>query len=167
MLRCAIVAMCLLASTAGAQQPSPPGAKAYFIEPSDGAVVANPVRIVMGLKGMGIAPAGVKHANTGHHHLIIDADFRDLDFIIPHDGQHLHFGGGQTETEITLPPGPHTLYLVLGDEHHIPHLPPVVSKQIRIVVADDRMACAAPSDCGMLLGAIEPAAGGAAQSSTR
>jgi len=129
------VGMCLFAGAAAAQPlPSPPGAKVYFIEPKDGAVVGNPVRIVMGLSGMGIAPAGVEKENTGHHHLIVDTDYTDMEYSIPADEQHIHFGGGQTEAAVTLPPGQHTLYLLLGDENHIPHHPPVQSAKIRITV---------------------------------
>ena len=128
------LALALLTAPALAQQASPPGAKVYFIEPKDGAAVSNPVHVVMGLKGMGVAPAGVEKANTGHHHLIIDDDYKDLEYSIPNDEKHRHFGGGQTEADVTLPPGQHTLYLLLGDENHLPHKPPVQSEKIKITV---------------------------------
>jgi hypothetical protein len=134
MIRYAVLASLLFAGSALAQQPSPPGAKVYFIEPKDGATVTNPVRVVMGLRDMGVAPAGVEKENTGHHHLIVDTEFKDLEYSIPNDEQHRHFGGGQTEAEITLPPGQHTLYLLFADENHIPHQPPVMSEKIRITV---------------------------------
>jgi hypothetical protein len=134
MIRYAVLACLLLAGSALAQQPSPPGAKVYFIEPKDGATVTNPVRVVMGLRGMGVAPAGVEKENTGHHHLIVDTEFKDLEYSIPNDEQHRHFGGGQTEAEVTLPPGQHTLYLLFADENHIPHQPPVMSEKITITV---------------------------------
>jgi hypothetical protein len=134
MIRFASLLLCLLALPAAAQQPSPPGAKVYFIEPKDGATMSNPVRVVMGLRGMGVAPAGIEKENTGHHHLIVDTEFKDLDYSIPNDEQHRHFGGGQTEAEITLPPGSHTLYLLFADENHIPHKPPVMSEKIKITV---------------------------------
>jgi hypothetical protein len=134
MIRYAVLACLLLAGSALAQQPSPPGAKVYFIEPKDGATVTNPVRVVMGLRGMGVAPAGMEKENTGHHHLIVDTEFKDLEYSIPNDEQHRHFGGGQTEAEITLPPGQHTLYLLFADENHIPHQPPVMSEKIKITV---------------------------------
>lgn len=134
MIRYVLLALCVLAGSAAAQQPSPPGAKVYFIEPKDGATVSNPVHVVMGLRGMGIAPAGVEKENTGHHHLIVDTVFTELEYSIPADDNHRHFGLGQTEAEITLPPGNHTLYLILGDENHIPHKPPVISEKITITV---------------------------------
>jgi len=86
------------------------------------------------LKGMGVAPAGMQHADTGHFHLIVDADLPPADQPIPKDETHLHFGGGQTETMVTLPEGKHTLQLVLGDWSHIPHVPPVMSAPITITV---------------------------------
>jgi len=83
---------------------------------------------------MGVAPAGIDKPNTGHHHLIVDAPLPDLNEPIPSDFNHLHFGAGQTEASITLPPGRHTLQLLLGDENHVAHNPPVMSKQIQVVV---------------------------------
>ena len=115
--------------------PAPPAAVVYFITPADGETVANPVTVRFGLKGMGVAPAEVEKANTGHHHLLIDvADLPPLDEPIPADDQHRHFGGGQTEITLDLPPGTHTLQLLLGDQNHIPHDPPVVSERITITV---------------------------------
>jgi len=115
---------------------SPQGAKVYFISPQDGARVRSPLVVRFGLNGMGVAPAGIEMVNTGHHHLIIDAPLPDLTATIPTDEQHRHFGGGQTETEITLAPGVHTLQLVLGDHLHVPHHPPLVSDKITITVED-------------------------------
>jgi hypothetical protein len=83
---------------------------------------------------MGVAPAGVDKPNSGHHHLLIDTDLPPLDQPIPNDKNHLHFGLGQTEAYIDLPPGKHTLQLLMGDGDHIPHDPPVMSKKITIVV---------------------------------
>jgi hypothetical protein len=91
--------------------------------------------VVFGLKGMGVAPAGMEKANTGHHHLLIDLEAPPaLDKPLPADEQHKHFGGGQTEVTIELTPGQHTLQLLLADHNHIPHDPPVMSEVIRIVV---------------------------------
>lgn len=109
-------------------------ATAYIIEPVDGAVVESPVRVVFGLKGMGVAPAGTDRDNTGHHHLLVDTDLPALDQPIPSDENHIHFGGGQTEAVIELEPGTHSLQLLLGDHNHIPHDPPVTSKRISITV---------------------------------
>jgi hypothetical protein len=106
----------------------------YFIAPQDKATVTSPVTVKFGLKGMGIAPAGIAFTGTGHHHLIIDAPLPPLNAAIPADAQHVHFGMGQTQATIELPPGTHTLQLLLGDHLHRPHNPPVASKQITITV---------------------------------
>lgn len=106
----------------------------YFIEPTDGAVVESPVTVKFGLRNFGVAPAGVPRDNTGHHHLIIDAELPALDKPIPADKHHVHFGGGQTETTIELAPGEHSLQLLLGDHLHMPHQNPVVSDKITITV---------------------------------
>ena len=90
--------------------------------------------IRFGLVGMGVAPAGVEKANTGHHHLMIDTPLPPFDQPIPNDFNHLHFGAGQTEAQVTLPLGVHTLQLLLGDENHVPHEPPVYSKPIKVTV---------------------------------
>jgi hypothetical protein len=89
-----------------------------------------------GLRGMGVAPAGLERANSGHHHLLIDTELPPLDKRIPNDFNHLHFGAGQTEAEVTLKPCPHTLQLLFGDKDHVPHNPPVMSPRIRVVVAE-------------------------------
>lgn len=117
-----------------ARSPAPEGAELYFISPKDGETVASQVTVRFGLKGMGVAPAGTQKEATGHHHLLIDTDLPALDQPVPTDEHHKHFGGGQTETVITLPPGKHTLQLLLGDLAHIPHNPPVMSEQITITV---------------------------------
>ena len=119
-----------------AQTPSPAGAKAYFINLKDGDTVNSPFLVQFGLSGMGVAPAGVEKPNTGHHHLLIDAALtaEQMKEPIPADSNHVHFGGGQTETMVTLPPGTHTLQLVLGDWTHIPFVPPVMSEPITITV---------------------------------
>ena len=124
------------AGPALAQTPSPPGAKVYIINLKDGDTVTSPFKVQFGLTGMGVAPAGVEKPNTGHHHLIIDTTLtpEQMKAPIPMDAQHIHFGGGQTEAMVTLPPGKHTLQLVLGDWSHIPHVPPVMSTPITITV---------------------------------
>jgi len=101
---------------------------------ADGAVLSPKPVIRFGLSNMGVAPAGIEKPNTGHHHLMIDTKLPDLNEPIPSDFNHLHFGAGQTETTISLPLGYHTLQLLLGDENHIPHNPPVMSKPIRVLV---------------------------------
>jgi hypothetical protein len=118
-----------------ARKPAPPGAMAYIIEPADGARVTSPVRVVFGLKGFGVAPAGVDRNDAGHHHLLVDAPLpTDLGLPIANDEQHRHFGGGQTEVELTLAPGRHTLQMLLGDHLHIPHDPPIASSVVTIEV---------------------------------
>jgi hypothetical protein len=113
---------------------SAPGAEVYFHSPSDGARVPQRFSVKIGLKEMGVAPAGVIKEFTGHHHILIDTDMVPLDQPIPSDYNHLHLGNGHTETVLTLPPGTHTLQLLLGDHQHIPHQPPVMSKKITIHV---------------------------------
>lgn len=121
-------------STAGETTPSPKDAKLEIISPVDGATVSSPVVVKFGLAGMGVAPAGVEHANTGHHHLIVDSPLPKPEFAIPKDDKHQHFGGGQTQVSIELSPGIHTLQLLLGDHRHIPHGPPVSSEIVSILV---------------------------------
>mgnify|MGYP000014701499 FL=1 len=124
--------LALAALSAQADSPS-----AYIISPSDGDTVTSPVTVKFGLRGMGVAPAGVERDNTGHHHLLIDLEtLPDLDMPIPADDQHVHFGGGQTETTVELEPGEHTLQLLLGDHLHRPHDEPVVSEKITITVSE-------------------------------
>ena len=127
---------------AGGETPANPDAKVYFVNLADGDTVSSPVTVVFGLSGMGVAPAGTEKDMTGHHHLLINrpplgegedgAD--ELAYGLPADENHVHFGGGQTETTIDLPPGQHTLQLVLGDAGHVPHSTPVLSDVITITV---------------------------------
>jgi uncharacterized protein DUF4399 len=131
------------AAETGGPTPSPPGAKAEFLDLKDGAVIGPKTTIHFGLHGMGVAPAGTKRANTGHFHLLIDRDLPPLDKQIPNDENDLHFGAGQTETELTLPLGPHTLQLLLGDADHIPHSPPVYSDKIHVTAVESPPAPAA------------------------
>ena len=116
------------------RSPSAEGAELYFITPADGDVVKGPMTVRFGLRGMGVAPAGTVAEGTGHHHLIVDAPLPPAGLPIPNDANHLHFGKGQTETVLTLPPGKHTLQLLLGDHSHIPHEPVVASAPITITV---------------------------------
>lgn len=124
--------------TAQAQMPRTPsvaGAKLYIAEPKNGARIKGPVRVVMGLSGMGVAPAGADFPETGHHHILVNVDpVPAADMPIPADDKHRHFGKGQTETTLTLPPGKHTLQLLLGDRNHVPHNPPLLSEKITVTV---------------------------------
>ena len=139
MKRLAVVAALTLGAVAAFAQmprtPSTQGAELYFIAPADNATVTGPVTVRFGLKGMGVAPAGIQLADTGHHHLLIDTDPpADLGSPLPASDHVVHFGKGQTETTLTLAPGKHTLQLILGDHLHIPHQPAVVSQKITITV---------------------------------
>jgi hypothetical protein len=118
------------------RMPATAGAEVYFISPQNGAIVHGPVTIRFGLKGMGVAPAGVKLDNTGHHHLLVDTDLSELklDAPLPASDKVLHFGKGQTETTLTLPPGKHTLELLFADSSHMSFDPPLHSKKITITV---------------------------------
>ncbi len=150
-----------------AATPPPPGARVYFIDLKDGARVPLKLLVRFGLANMGVAPAGSvvpatahQHAsNTGHHHIIIDAPLPRPDRPIPADDNHIHLGGGQTEAEITLTPGPHTLQLLVGDRNHVPNDPPVASPPITVVAVEPRISApesAAVSFIGLQDGAIVP-----------
>ena len=127
----------------GGPTPSTPGAAVYFVDIKDGATLPPKPTIHFGLRSMGVAPAGLDRENSGHHHLIIDAPTPPLDRPIPNDFNHLHFGAGQTEAEVTLTPGKHTLQLLLGDKDHVPHNPPVMSERITVTVVDQAQAATA------------------------
>ena len=134
----AALAATALAAAALAQDrsPAPAGAEVYFIAPRDGQTIHGPVTVKFGLKGMGVAPAGIKFDNTGHHHLLVDTDLSEvkLDAPLPATDQIRHFGKGQTETTLTLPPGKHTLELLFADSLHVSFDPPLHSKKITIIV---------------------------------
>lgn len=138
----AALVMALAIPVMAGETPSPAGAKQYIVNLKDGDVVSSPVKVLFGLSGMGVAPAGVEKANTGHHHILLNRaplgmgeDGKDeLDNPLVADENNIHFGGGQTETTLDLKPGKHTLQLVLGDHNHIPHNPPVQSEVIAITV---------------------------------
>ena len=139
-----LICAAVLANTASPQQPAPApvaaaptiNAEVYVIAPQAGARVHSPVTVRFGLKGAGIAPAGVKFDNTGHHHLLVDTDLSTvkLDAPLPATDKIVHFGKGQTETELKLEPGKHTLQLLFADYTHTPFSPTVSSKKITITV---------------------------------
>lgn len=132
----AIFAFLLSGQAWAGSTAAPPNAYLYIGWPNDGEVIAagKPFRVWFGLRNMGIAPKDVKAPNTGHHHLLIDTDLPNPDAEIPSDRNHLHFGAGETETMVELPPGRHTLQLLMGDDKHVPHNPPIRSKKITITV---------------------------------
>jgi hypothetical protein len=131
-----VAALITMPAIALGQTAAPPNASVYIISPKDGDTVTSPFKVQFGLTGMGVAPAGVEKPNTGHHHLIIDATLspEEVKEPIASDAQHVHFGGGQTETMVTLPPGKHTLQLVLGDWSHVPFNPPIMSTAVTVTV---------------------------------
>ena len=118
----------------GTRATAPHDAYVYIGWPQDGVTVTSPVKVWFGTRNFGVAPAGITKANTGHHHLLIDTDLPPMDQPIPNDRTHLHYGLGQTETSVDLPPGRHTLQLLMGDADHVPHDPPVMSRRITILV---------------------------------
>ena len=136
MISAALLAVLLqVPSAQSARTAAPENAQVYFIWPADGAVIpTGKFWVRMGLRNMGVAPKGSDVAKTGHHHLIIDAEPPPMDEPIPNDRNHLHFGAGETEARVELPPGKHTLQLLLGDHNHVPHDPPVQSKKITVTV---------------------------------
>lgn len=140
MLRRALIAVSAVAALGTAavaqdhRQPSPAGAKVFIIEPANGATVASPVTVKFGITGMTLSPAGTPAEHAGHHHLLIDQKLEDANAPLPADDHYKHYGKGQSEASITLPPGQHTLQLVLGDHNHIPHNPPVVSEVVTVTV---------------------------------
>lgn len=118
-----------------ARTPSSKDAQVYFIWPHDGTVIkGGKFWVRMGLRNMGVGPKGTEMNNVGHHHILVDTDLPDMDKPIPSDRNHLHFGGGETEARIELPPGKHTLQLLVGDHNHTPHDPPIYSKKITVIV---------------------------------
>ena len=119
-----------------------PGARVFFVDLQDGATIPSRAKIRFGTEGIAVTPAGTISPNGGHHHLLVDTELPPLDREIPSDFNHLHFGRGQTEVELSLPPGEHTLQLLLGDHEHVPHDPPVVSPRIRVRVVGDAQASA-------------------------
>jgi hypothetical protein len=131
-----LASVSLFASVAVADaKPMPPDARVYIIWPADGQVIpGGKFWVRMGLSGAGVAPAGIEKANTGHHHLLVDVDLPPLDQEIPNDKNHFHYGLGQTEAHLELPPGRHTLQLLFADDTHLPHNPPLYSKKITIIV---------------------------------
>jgi hypothetical protein len=115
------------------KEPTEAAATLYIISPKDGDEVTSPVTVVFGLKGMGVAPAGVEKDNTGHHHLLIDQKELPTEGI-PMGADVKHFGGGQTQADVELSSGEHTLQLILGDMAHVPLSPALTSEKIAIKV---------------------------------
>ena len=135
-LAIAFAALCLITGCSDSGDPSATKARVFFVEPNDGATVKKPFKVVFGIEGMEIAPAGTDKPNSGHHHLLINSSLEDYASPIPSDDNHIHFGKGQTETTLELAPGKHTLQLILGDMNHIPHKPAVESEVITVTVEE-------------------------------
>ncbi len=123
------------AKPATPQRAPAPDARLYIIYPWDGAQIRGEFWVRFGLRNMGVTQAGSTAPNAGHHHLLVNVD-EEIDPAepIPTDNRHLHFGAGQTETKLELPPGRHTLQLVLGDAEHRPFKPILISKKVTITV---------------------------------
>jgi hypothetical protein len=113
---------------------APAGARVAITSPANGATVKSPVTVTFAIEGMTLAPAGTNEPGTGHHHLLVDTGLPALDQPIPKDANHIHYGQGQTEAQVELAPGQHTLQLLLGDGNHVPHDPPVASEIVTITV---------------------------------
>jgi hypothetical protein len=134
MMLSAMLALLPLAAKAQGN-PAAKDALLYFVWPQNGATIKGGFWCRFGLRNMGVTHAGDKFPNSGHHHLFIDVNEPlDRNEPIPSDKSHVHFGAGQTEARIELPPGKHTLQLVLGDADHYPFSPPVVSEKITVVI---------------------------------
>lgn len=136
MSRAAFAGLLLSASMlATAATPAPKGAEVFIVSPEDGATVSQTFTVKFGVKDVSLAPAGDVTKNTGHHHLLIDVDnMPAAGAPIPNDANHMHFGKAQTQAEVKLAPGKHTLQLELGDSGHMPFDPPIVSKKITVNV---------------------------------
>ena len=130
-----LLILSLMSSVINATSQSREGSQVYLISPKDGQTVKSPIKLSFGLKGMTLAEAGIDIPFSGHHHLLINVDhLPDMNLPIPADERHIHFGKGQTEVELELSEGEHTLQLLLGDFRHIPHDPPIYSKRIKIFI---------------------------------
>jgi len=104
-----------------------------FVEPANGATVSSPFKVKFAVSGMEVKPAGDMTANTGHHHLLVNATPVKAGEVIPADEKHIHFGKGQTETELTLPPGNYTLTMQFANGLHQAY-GPAMNKEIKITV---------------------------------
>lgn len=135
---CGLLAAVVLAAPAMAEiprTPAPADAAVSIVEPADGASVGQTFTVKFGLIGMAVAPAGSDAPASGHHHLLVDvSQMPAMDQPLPATENIRHFGKGQTETELTLPPGRHTLQLLMGDKNHVPHQPPVLSEKVTVTV---------------------------------
>ncbi len=133
-----VVSAAILVSPAAAGTLRPADARLYIISPGDGAVVDDPVTVVFGVEGMGVAPAGIEMDGTGHHHLLVNVPVAEVDLTrsLPATDRHRHFGGGQTQATIELGPGEHRLQLLFADHNHVPHDPPLVSEAVTITVRE-------------------------------
>ena len=139
MQRAIVVSTIMLPIPVGAQTPAPPDAVVYIITPREGQRIRSPITVRFGLRNMGVTRAGDTTPNMGHHHLLVDVtDPVEPNEPLPTDRKHLHFGAGQTETQLDLPPGKHTLQLVLGDAEHKPFNPVVASNKVTITVVKPR-----------------------------
>ena len=110
-----------------------PAQSVWFVEPQDGATVTSPFKVVFGIKGMSVEPAGEIKPDSGHHHLLINLDPMPAGEAIPVDATHLHFGKGQTEAEVKLPPGHYKLTMQFANGAHVSY-GPAMAASINITV---------------------------------
>jgi hypothetical protein len=132
----ALALLFLAAPALAGTTPVLPAAETHFVNIKDGDTVTSPFQVVFGSSNITIAPAGAVAPGSGHYHLLIDTALTPAEqaAAIPKDAQHLHFGKGQTEAVVTLPPGKHTLQIVIGDGKHELHARPVESQVITVTV---------------------------------
>lgn len=145
-----LIAVLILASasTIASQAPDPKAPKApsesstqaaatparvYFKNLRNGQVVPKKFKVVFGVEGIALKPAGDLTPGTGHHHLIVDGDAIPAGQVVPADATHLHFGKAQTETEIELAPGKHKLLLQYANGAHVSY-GPELSSVIDVIV---------------------------------
>ncbi|HEX4924904.1 MAG TPA: DUF4399 domain-containing protein [Bdellovibrionales bacterium] len=107
--------------------------KVYFVTPKDGATVKPKFKIKFGVEGMSVKPAETMEVGTGHHHIIVNGASIPKGQVIPKDEKHIHFGKGETQTELNLPPGEHTLTLQFADGAHLSY-GPELSATIKVKV---------------------------------
>ncbi|MDP6931477.1 MAG: DUF4399 domain-containing protein, partial [Myxococcota bacterium] len=164
MLRLSLMLLSMFTTPALAQDDDGPafsaaleGATVSFVAPQAGSEVTSPVAVQMGIEGMTIQPAGTAEVGSGHHHIIVDGEGVALGQVVPADATHIHYGGGQTETELELEPGEHTLTLQLADGLHRSY-GPALSTSITVTVIEGE--AAAPPEAEVTGGdeaAAEPA----------
>jgi hypothetical protein len=121
--------------------------QAYFTNVKDADVIEAPFVLRFGLSMRGLVPAGKTVDRAGHHHLLVNQPL-PLDFKkpLPFTEKYIHFGKGQMEHVVDLPPGSYTFNLLLADQGHIPYF--VYSKPVRLTIAQRRAVAAGENAAG-------------------